>query len=230
MSPAAGARSQQTPQNGRRTRRRPVRLLLADDHQLLRQALRTLLERERFEIVAEAADGRHALELVRRLQPDVAVLDLDLPLLDGLAATRAITRVAPRTRVLLLSTDGERHVREAIAAGARGYVLWSQPPHDLLEAIRRVRRGRLYFGAAPGGRPATTPISRRSDPFRHLSLRQLQVLDLVAAGHDVGEIAAVLGISTRTAAAHRSQMMQRLGVRRSAKAVDSAVQLGLFGV
>ena len=199
-----------------------IRVLLAEGRVLLRQALRSLLEREGIEIVAEVTEGRRAVQLARRFEPDLALLGIDLPRLHGLAVSKQLLRVSPRTRTIVLSVDGERRfARDAIAAGARGFLLWDQPAGELLLAIREVHRGHLYFGsrAEPGVREAR---SFASASLAGLSRRQTEVVDLVAEGLSLAAIGGLLGISARTAASHRNVGMRKLRAAAARRAVEAA--------
>ena len=206
-----------------------LRLLLADDHALLRQSLRTLLEREGLEVIGEAGGGGEAVDLAERLHPDVAIVDFSMPDQNGVEAIKRIAEVSPTTRTIILSMyDGASYIRAARAAGAMAYVIKGQSVSELLRAIREVGRGNSYFrtpGAGrdrPGGGAEPT-----ADPFESLSRRQLEVLERVAQGETTAQIAAALGISPKTVEAHRTAVMRKLGVHRTAELVRYAVRLGL---
>jgi DNA-binding NarL/FixJ family response regulator len=208
-----------------------LRLVIADDHGIVRQSLRLLLEKQGFAVLGEAADGAQAVELVREHQPDVAVLDISMPGTNGLEAVRQIRRIAPLTRTILLSmhTD-ERYVREAMNSGAQGYVLKSQAASDLILAIRAACRGEVYFGATIRAVTLAGRAGPEADAADRLSHRQRQVLQMVAEGKSTKGIAEALGISPKTAEAHRSALMRKLGAHRAAELVRSAVRLGLIEV
>src|SRR5882762_8011415 len=182
-----------------------TRILLADDHQLFRQGLRSMLPAGEFEIVAEAADGQEAIQLVRKHEPDVAVLDVSMPGLNGVDAAREVLRASPTTRVLVLTMHRETpYVVGALEAGARGYVLKSQPISDVVQALREVSAGGVYVPPEyvkvlvdmhHGG------VERIVHP---LSARERQVLQLVAEGKTTKEIAYTLMISFKTAESHRT--------------------------
>jgi DNA-binding NarL/FixJ family response regulator len=205
-----------------------VKLLLVDDHALLRQSLRTLLEREGLEVIGEAGGGAEAVELAERLHPDVAVVDFAMPDQNGIEATRQIAQVSPATRVIILSMyDGASYIRAARAAGAVGYVIKGQPVSELLRAIREVGRGNTYFRTPGAGRDRAPGAEPGADPLETLSRRQLEVLERVAQGETTVQVAAALGISPKTVEAHRTAVMRKLGVHRTAELVRYAVRLGL---
>jgi len=205
----------------------PVRLVLADDHLVLRQALKALLERRGLEVVADEADGRAAVNAVQRLTPDVAVLDVAMPVLNGVEAAREISRIAPACPVILLSgVDDTRFVREALKVGVRGFVQKSQGCDDLVHAIEEVRGGRLYV--SPGASQAivdacATPPAHDGS---HLTPRERQVLQLVGEGKSTKQIAEVLHISVKTAEFHRGRLMKKLNVHDTANLVRYAIREG----
>jgi two-component system, NarL family, response regulator NreC len=198
----------------------PPRVVLADDHALVRQSLRLLLEREGLRVVGEAGDGGEAVRLIRRLAPDVAILDLAMGSMSGIAAAGRVCEEMPGTKTILLTMHGEpQYVRAALAAGVCGYVLKSQAVHDLLKAIRAVCRGETYLGST-----LTPPPPPPAQP--RLSRRQAQVLRLVAEGKSCRQIAESLGISRKTVEVHRTAVMRKLGVHRTAELVRLAVRMG----
>jgi two-component system response regulator NreC len=203
-------------------------VLIADDHQIVRQGLRVLLEREGFEIVAEASDGQEAEQVASRFTPDIAILDLLMPLLNGLDAAVQIQRRSPRTKSILLtmSTDNQ-YVLQAFRNGLRGYVIKTQAAADLIQAIRNVLRGEFYV--SPGisrtlvdGYLGKTEVA--SDP---LTPREREVLQLVAEGSTTRQIGVVLGISLKTAESHRSSLMHKLEIHETAGLVRYAIRRGL---
>jgi DNA-binding NarL/FixJ family response regulator len=207
----------------------PTQLLLADDHQMVRQGLRAMLEREGFRVVGEAADGREAVRLAGTTHPDVAVLDLAMPALNGLDAAREIARGADRTRVILLTVHTEEpYVLEALRAGVTGYVLKTQAALDLIQAIREVLRGAVYL--SPGVSRAVVDAYRtKSDiPVDPLTPREREVLQLVAEGKTTKEAAAILGVSAKTAESHRMRVMSKLDIHETAGLVRYAIRRGLI--
>ena len=205
-----------------------IRLLLADDHQLVRQSLRALLEREGYQVVAEAGDGREAVRLARELNPDLAVLDVAMPELNGLEAARQIGRAAPRVRTVLLTMhDEEQYVAEALAAGVKGYVLKSQVAHDLLRALEEVAQGAVYLSPRVSHVLVDVSLGRRRIGDDPLTEREREVLHLIAEGRTTKQVAAALGVSVKTAESHRSRLMKKLDIHEVAGLVRYAIRRGL---
>ena len=207
----------------------PCRVLLADDHQILRQGVRALLEKAGHVVVGEASDGRQACQLARRLQPSIAVLDLSMPLLNGCDATREIRRVSPRTRVIILTMHTERpFVLQAMQAGARGYMLKSQAAADLIRAIQDVLSGAAYLSPGVSALLLDAYRERSDDRDEPLTARERAVLQLIGEGKTTKAIAGVLGISFKTAESHRSRIMQKLDIHQVAGLVRYAIRRGLL--
>jgi len=207
----------------------PTQLILADDHQIVRQGLKTMLEHEGFAIVGEAADGREAVKLAQTRHPDVAVLDLAMPGLNGVDAAREMLRSDPRLKAVLLTMYTEDpYVLEALRAGISGYVLKTQAAVDLVQAIREVTRGSIYL--SPGvSRAVVDAYRHKSDlPPDPLSPREREVLQLVAEGKTTKEIAGVLNISVKTAESHRMHIMSKLDIHETAGLVRYAIRRGLI--
>jgi DNA-binding NarL/FixJ family response regulator len=208
-----------------------IRVLLADDHSLVRQGFRRILEDESdVEVVGEAGGGAEAIELDRKLDPDVVVLDMSMPEINGLHAAIEILRHRPDRRILILSMyDGAQYVRNALAAGVRGYILKNALETDLLRAVRTVANGGQFLSpelitaiASPPGEDADA-----DERFGQLSAREIQVLRLIALGRSNKEIAELLGVSANTVAVHRTNLMATLGVHKAAELVLIAVKKGL---
>jgi two-component system, NarL family, response regulator NreC len=207
----------------------PLEILLADDHQVVRQGLRALLEREGFAVVAEAADGHDAVQRASELRPSVAILDLTMPMLNGLDAAKQIARLSPSTRTVLLTVQaGEEYILGALQAGVRGYVLKTQAASDLVLAIREVVGGGLYLSPRISGTVVEAYRHKSELPPDPLTPRQRQVLQLVAEGKTTKEIAAVLGVSIKTAESHRNRIMRKLGIHETANLVRYAIRRGLI--
>lgn len=204
----------------------PLRLVLADDHLVLRQALKALLERRGLEVVADEADGRAAVDAVRRLAPDIAVLDVAMPVLNGVDAAREISRTSPGVPVILLSgVDDARFVPEALKVGVRGFVQKSQGADDLVRAIEEVRQGGLYV--SPGASQAI--VDACAGPMGaapQLTPRERQVLQLVGEGSTTKQIAQTLRISVKTAEFHRGRIMKKLNIHDTANLVRYAIREG----
>ncbi len=202
-----------------------TRLLLADDHQIVRQGLSALLQREGFEVVGEASNGEDALRAAREHCPDVAVLDYAMPILSGVGAAREILRACSRAKVILLTMHTEGHyVAEALRAGIKGYVVKSQAAADLVRAIHEVLRGKTYLSPSV----AHTPAAGSEPPPDPLSPREREVLQLVAEGSTTKQIARVLGISFKTAESHRLRIMKKLETHNTAGVVRYAIRQGLI--
>jgi len=207
----------------------PTRIVLADDHVLVRQGLKSLLEREHFQVMAEASDGQDAVRLAEAHQPDIAILDISMPTLNGIDAARGLSRSAPKTKVILLTQhEEEQYIHEALEAGVKGYVLKSQVANDLIQAIRQVGRGEFYL--SPGISRAVMEAYRNKSerPADPLTVRERQVLQLIAEGKSTKDTASVLGISVKTAESHRMRLMQKLNIHETASLVRYAVRRGLI--
>jgi two-component system response regulator NreC len=207
----------------------PLRILLADDHVIVREGFRALLEREGLDVVAEAADGHEAVRLAGELHPDVAVLDFAMPLLNGLDAAREIRGRSPGTRTILLTVHSEDHyVLEALQVGVHGYVVKTQAAADLVRAIREVRNSAIYLSPTISRAVVEAYFAKATPPGDILSSRERQVLQLVAEGKTTKEIAAVLGISIKTADSHRTRIMRKLDIHDTAGLVRFAIRRGLI--
>jgi two-component system response regulator NreC len=206
----------------------PIRIVLADDHVLVRQSLKSLLEREGHLVVGEASEGKQALSHVQSLRPDIAILDISMPILNGLNAAREIKKAFPKTKTILLTQhDEDQYISEALDAGVRGYVLKSQVAGDLLEAIRQVSRGQVYLSPGVSRAVMEAYRSKSERPKHSLTLRERQVLQLIAEGKSTKEVASVLGISVKTAESHRTRLMQKLDIHETASLVRYAVRCGM---
>lgn len=206
-----------------------VRVLLADDHVIVRQGLRALLESDGFEVVGEASTGHEAIDMVQRLHPEVAVLDISMPLLNGIDAAREITRAAPRTKILLLTMFAEEHyVLEALRAGASAYILKTKAAGELVHAIREVCKGETYLGAGVSRTVVQAYLAKAENPTDPLTSRERQVIQLVAEGKTTKEIATVLGVSTKTAESHRTNIMDKLNIHDTAGLVRYAIRTGII--
>jgi DNA-binding NarL/FixJ family response regulator len=206
-----------------------MRILIADDHGIVRSGLRLLLERQPdIEVVAEAADGAEARELAIRERPDLAILDVKMPKLTGLQATREIKRQAPEISVLILSMhDDERYLFEALKAGASGYVLKTQADTDLLAAIRAVERGEPFL-TPEAQRTLIKDVLERGSSGEELTPREEEIVKLVAEAHTTKQIAEVLHLSEKTVENHRANAMRKLGMRDRVELVRYAIRRGLI--
>jgi DNA-binding NarL/FixJ family response regulator len=206
--------------------------LLADDHTLVAEGLGSLL-REEFELVGQASDGRALLQLAAALRPDVVVTDITMPLLNGVDAVRELRQVVPATRVVVVTMHADpRLAAEAVRAGATGYVLKHSAGQELLHAVREVSCGRVYITpliaheviSVLAGAPAA------DTELPHLTSRQRQVLQLVAEGHSMKGVAAMLNVSRRTAETHKYQLMAQLDVHSTAGLVQYAFRTGILSL
>jgi DNA-binding NarL/FixJ family response regulator len=208
-----------------------IRVVLVDDHALVRQGFRRILDDETgIAVVGEGGSGAEAVELARTQKPDVIVLDMSMPDMNGLHAARMILRERPQTRVLILSMySEEQYVRSALDAGVHGYILKSALETDLTRAVRAVSQGQQYLS------PELSAVVIRAlqgkteteDPWDRLTEREKQVLQLIAHGKSNKEIAVVLGLSVNTVAVHRANLMSTLKVHKAAELVLYAVKKGL---
>jgi two-component system, NarL family, response regulator NreC len=211
-------------------------IVLADDHPIVRQGISGLLESEPgFVVVGEAGDGREAVELVERLQPDIAILDLMMPELNGMEVARRALRLSSRTRVVILSMySDEPHVLEALRAGAMAYVLKGTSTETLIFALREAMAGRRYLSPPLSDRAVEVYLAqigtaeRSTDRYDLLTAREREVLELVARGASYAEIADKLTISPRTAETHRTNLMRKLDLKTTADITLYAVQRGLI--
>jgi two-component system, NarL family, response regulator NreC len=206
----------------------PTCVLLADNHVLVRQGLRALLEHHGLQVTGEASDGQEALRLLATVHADVAVLDISMPILNGLDAAREMRKTSPKVKTILLTRhDEDQYVTEALRAGVKGYVLKAQAATDLIQAIDQVCRGGVYL--SPGISRALVEAYRSkveltADP---LTSRERQVLQLVGEGKSTKEVARLLGISVKTAESHRARLMRKLDIHETASLVRYAIRQGL---
>jgi DNA-binding NarL/FixJ family response regulator len=211
-----------------------TRIILADDHHVVREGLRALLEAEPdLTVAGEAADGLTTVHLVERVKPDVLVVDVMMPALNGLEVTRQVVRRSPDTRVIVLSMySDESYVMEALKNGAAGYVLKSSTRSDLVQAIREVMAGERYLSAPLSARAVEAYVERAKGTevvaYDTLTSREREVLQLAAEGYTNAEIAARLSISSRTVETHRSAVMHKLGLRRQTDLIRYALMRGIL--
>ena len=211
----------------------PIRVLIADDHTVVAEGLRHLVEAESdIEVVAVVADGREAVQQARDTQPDVVLMDLSMPELNGADATRAILERDPQCRVIVLSMYAQReYVRRALKAGAAGYVVKRSAAKEVVEAIRAVHAGQRYLSP----RVADVVLEdytdeKQDDPLTRLSAREREVLQLLAEGRTGAQIAERLSLSQKTVETYRARLVEKLGIRDLAGLVRFAIQKGLVSL
>jgi DNA-binding NarL/FixJ family response regulator len=209
----------------------PQTILIADDHRLLREGLRTLLERDGFRVIGEADNGRSAVKLAKELQPDIVITDIGMPELNGVDATRQICAAALRSKVLALSMHSEsRFVLGILDAGASGYLLKDAAFEELSVAIKSVLKGQIYLSPAIAGVVVERSLGRfpkARSPLAKLSKREQEVLQLIAEGKSTKEIAATLYVSVKTVEGHRKQIMDKLAIYSVAELTKYAIREGV---
>jgi len=212
-----------------------MRILLADDHTLMRHGLRKIIEEQPdWEVVAETGDGREAVRLALELKPDVAVLDVAMPLLNGIEATRQIARRAPPVRILILSMySDESYIVQALRAGAHGYLLKDSADVDLIRAVTAVRQGKSFFSPVVAKVMLDDYVRRLADKgitdrFDSLSEREREIFQLIAEGRSNKEIADLINLSVSTVETHRAHIMEKLDVHNTAEIVLYAVRKGVI--
>jgi len=215
---------------------KPITVLLAEDHLMVREGFRSLLKHEHdIEVVGEAESGRQAVQLTRKLRPEVVVMDIAMPLLNGLEATRQILKAVPATKVLILSAHSDdAYVKGATEAGAMGFLLKQTSSDNVCQAIREVQKGNTFFSPAIGRRvrdqyqkspDGARLLKKRSN---RLSSREAEILQLIAEGKANKEIAAELGISIKTVEKHREHLMAKLDIHDTAGLTRYAIAAGII--
>ncbi len=214
--------------------RKKIRVLIVDDHTIVRQGLRAILEAEPdIEVVGEAADGREAVKKVAALAPDVVVMDVSMPRMNGLEATARIIKEQPGTRIVALTMHGsEEYVYSCLKSGARGYLLKESASSDLVEAIRAVKEGWTYLHPAISVKVVSEYLKgpdprTRTGPSDALTPREREVLQLIAEGHTNKEIASQLTLSVKTVEAHRTRIMEKLKIHNVAGLTRYAISRGI---
>jgi DNA-binding NarL/FixJ family response regulator len=200
-----------------------VSVLLVDDHSLVRRGFRRILEDDGVEVLGEASNGVEAIRMAHELKPKVVVMDLSMPELDGVQATKEIVKNLPGTQVLILSMHSDdNYVRNALDAGARGYLLKNAIDVDLVGAIRAVSEGKRYIGSG-----LKYVAHEQDDELNRLTGREKQVLQLIAQGRSNKEIANLLDLSVNTVSVHRANLMEKMNIHRTAELVLFAIRKGL---
>jgi len=206
-----------------------IRVLICEDHVMVRQGLRSLLEQAGMEVVAEAGDGREAVRQAGNLRPDVAVLDVEVPLLNGIEVARTIQREGWQTRTIVLTMYPERtYLLEALRAGVHGYLLKTKAADNLVHAVREVAQGAIHLGPDFSREVLKEILDSAALPEDPLTAREREVLLLVAEGKTTKEVASILGIGAKTAESHRARIMEKLDIHEAAGLVRYAVRRGLI--
>jgi DNA-binding NarL/FixJ family response regulator len=205
------------------------RVLLADDHVIVRDGLKSVLLREGFEVAAEASNGREAVELARELRPDLAVLDVAMPLLNGIDAAREIHRACPNTKTILLTMHNENQfILAALRIGISGYVLKTQAAVDLVNAIRSALVGETYLSPGISDSVVQAALNKDALAIDPLTQREREVLQLIAEGESNKQISQQLGMSVKTVESHRRNLMNKLNIHETAGLVRHAIKIGLI--
>jgi DNA-binding NarL/FixJ family response regulator len=208
-----------------------IRVLIVDDHALVRAGFRALLESQSVEVVAEANDGREAVELTRKYHPDIVLMDIGMSGLNGIEAASRISRELPTSRILILSMHAnEEYVLQALRAGACGYLLKDSGRQELMLAVRSIMEGKTYLSPEVSKHVIDNyveSVGGKSDPLERLTPRQREILQLIAEGRTNKEIAQILKIAVKTVDTHRTQLMERLDIHDVAGLVRFAIQMGL---
>jgi len=206
----------------------PIQILFADDHLMVRQAVRALLEQAGMAVLGEASDGQEALQIAHAQPPDVALLDITMPHLNGLETARRLRDACPQTKMIMLTAHTEApYVLEAVQAGAVGYVVKTQATGDLVQAIRDVLQGRMYVSPRVSHTVVTAYLRHADLPPDPLTSREREVLQRIAEGETTKEIAWRLELSTKTVESHRSRLMHKLDIHDTATLVRYAIRRGL---
>jgi DNA-binding NarL/FixJ family response regulator len=208
-----------------------VRVLIGDDHVVVLEGLRRILQ-EHFEVVGTATDGRELVEAVKRLEPDVVLTDISMPMLNGIEATRQIHSALPKTKIIMLTQNVDRdYARAAFEAGAGGYVAKQSAVTELVDAVRHVVAGDYYISPLLRDKGINSPVERKVNPRElfgaSLTPRQREVLQLVAEGKSGKEIAYILNVSVKTVDFHKADIMQRLGLHSTAELTRYALEHGI---
>ena len=213
---------------------RPIKILLADDHTIVRQGLAKLLEGEpNLEVVGEAEDGRQAVHQAQKLKPDIVIMDIAMPLLNGIEATRQIKKKSPRIKIIILSMHShDRYISELIGLGASGYLLKDAGGEEIVKAVFAAVKGDVYLSPNISRRViddylSLKKTSSREDLYAKLSNREREVFQMIAEGRSTGEVADILCVSPSTVKTHRANIMEKLKIDNISQLVQFAIRLGI---
>lgn len=216
---------------------RTINIFLADDHTIVRQGLAKLIEAEsNFKIIGEAQDGRQAVRKVERLNPDIVIMDIAMPLLNGIEATRQIKKLSPQTKVIILSMHShDRYISELISLGASGYLLKDSTGAEIVKAISAAMKGDVYLSPSISRRVVENYLtlkktSSREDLYTKLSNREREVFQMIAEGHSTKEISDILCVSPSTVKTHRANIMEKLQIDNISQLIQFAIRLGIVDV
>jgi DNA-binding NarL/FixJ family response regulator len=206
-----------------------ITVIIADDHSMFRQGVRALLETEGFKVVGEATNGQEAIRLGSTQEPQVAILDYSMPVLNGIDAATAMQKQSPNTQLILLTMyEEEAYALAALRCGVRGIVLKNQAATDLINAIRDVVRGSIYLSPSISDSVLSALLSRHDPESELLTVREKQVVQLIAEGNTSKEVARLLHVSVKTAESHRSRIMAKLDIHNTADLVRYAIRQGII--
>ncbi|MCF8126985.1 MAG: response regulator transcription factor [Deltaproteobacteria bacterium] len=213
---------------------KPVRILLADDHTIVRQGLARLLEEQRnFKVVGEAINGQDAVEKAEKLKPDIIIMDIAMPRMNGIEATKRVRKVMPETKIIILSMYSHEHyIHELLECGVSGYLLKDSGGQDIIKAIRAALKNETFLSPSISKKVvdaylSPTKSSSKAELYKRLSNREREVFQLIAEGHPTRQIADMLCVSVSTIKSHKAKIMEKLGTESSMKLIHFAIQLGL---
>jgi len=216
---------------------RPIKIFLADDHTIVRQGLAKLLEAESdLEVIGEAEDGREAVKKVQKLKPDIVIMDIAMPLLNGIEATRQIKKILPQTKIIILSMHShDRYISELISLGASGYLLKDSTGGEIIKAIWAAVKGDVYLSPTISRRVIDDYLtlkktSSREDLYAKLSNREREVFQMIAEGRSTKEVAEILCVSPSTVKTHRANIMEKLKIDNISQLIQFAIRLGIVDV
>jgi len=216
---------------------RPIKIFLADDHTIVRQGLAKLLEAESdLEVIGEAEDGREAINKVQKLKPDIVIMDIAMPLLNGIEATRQIKKILPQTKIIILSMHShDRYISELIGLGASGYLLKDSTGGEIIKAISAAVKGDVYLSPTISRRVIDDYLtlkktSSREDLYAKLSNREREVFQMIAEGRSTKEVSDILCVSPSTVKTHRANIMEKLKIENISQLIQFAIRLGIVDV